>query len=122
LPESASQSFRVVSELPDRAVRPSGEKATEETSSECPVKVRSFLPVTTSHSFRVASELPDRAVRPSGEKATDKTQPECPVKVSIDRSLISRQIGAPGKKVRTVTAAPTIPIRINFNQIGAARP
>jgi hypothetical protein len=37
--------LRVESKLPERAVRPSGESATDWTSRKCPMKVRSSLPV-----------------------------------------------------------------------------
>src|SRR5215468_8830896 len=76
-----SHSLRVLSLPPDSAVRPSGENATEKTASECPVKVRSSLPVATSHSLSVLSQLPDSAVRPSGANATEETAAECLVKV-----------------------------------------
>jgi hypothetical protein len=46
-----SHSLRVSSLLPDSAVRPSEEKATELTGSSCPKKVRISLPVATSHSL-----------------------------------------------------------------------
>src|SRR3954451_590263 len=88
---SPVRSQSLISPLPDSAVRPSGENATETTVFECPVKVRSSLPVASSQSLSVWSQLPDSAVRPSGEKATDETPPwgsqrtpsgmPCPVKV-----------------------------------------
>src|SRR5436190_2128028 len=74
-----SHSLSVLSRLPDSAMRPSGENLTETTMSECPMKVRSSLPVATSHSLSVLSWLPDSAMRPSGENATELTMPECPV-------------------------------------------
>src|SRR5713226_7366003 len=54
----------------DSAMRPSGEKATESTEPECPIKVRIGSPVGTFQSLSVLSALPDSAVRPSGENAT----------------------------------------------------
>src|SRR5215471_14820183 len=73
-----SHSLSVLSLLPDSAVRPSGENATEKTQSECPVKLRTSLPVATSHSVRLLTSslavLPkpaDSAVRPSCARATE---------------------------------------------------
>ena len=54
-PLARSQSFSVLSQLPESAVRPSGAMATLITSSECPVKVRSSFPVARSQSFSVLS-------------------------------------------------------------------
>ena len=51
----------------DAAIRGKGDRV---DIAECPVKVRSSLPVAISQSFSVLSSLPERAVRPSGEKAT----------------------------------------------------
>ena len=89
-PVATSQYINVPSLLPERAMRPSGEKAIERIEPdewwtkgpEGLAKVRSSLPVATSQSFSVSSLLPERAVRPSGEKATELTEPECPVKVA----------------------------------------
>ena len=66
----------VWSPLPDSAVRPSGENATELTDFECPVKVRSSWPVATSHSLSVLSSLPDSAVRPSDAKVSELIRSE----------------------------------------------
>ena len=63
LPLARSQSFRVLSQLPDRAVRPSGANATLLTLKECPEKLRSSFPVARSQSFSVLSTLPESAVR-----------------------------------------------------------
>ncbi len=54
---ATSHSLSVLSSLPESAVRPSGENATETTPYEGPVKVRSALPVPTSHSLSVPSQL-----------------------------------------------------------------
>jgi hypothetical protein len=70
LPVATSHSLSVLSMLPDSAVRPSGENATERTELSCPVKVR-CAPVATCDSFNVVSELPESTVRPSGENATE---------------------------------------------------
>ena len=69
--------------LPERAVRPSGEKATDRTQSACPEKVWISLPVARSQSFNDLSKQPDNAVRPSGEKATELTPSAWPTKVWI---------------------------------------
>ena len=69
-PLARSQSFSVLSRLPESAVRPSGAMATLLTPSECPVKVRSSFPLARSQSFSVLSRLPESAVRPSGAMAT----------------------------------------------------
>jgi hypothetical protein len=76
-PVTASQSFAVISQLPDRRRVPSGENATEETELACPSMVRMGRPVATSHSLSVLSLPPDSARVPSGESATDKTQSVC---------------------------------------------
>src|SRR5262245_31498285 len=75
-----SHSWRVPSDPPESALRPSGENATEFTARECPLNVRSSLPVATSHSLTQLSQLPDSALRPSGENATVSTTPEWPLK------------------------------------------
>ena len=67
------------SPLPLARVVPSGLKATELTTSECPLRVRNSVPVETSHSFMVLSQLPLARVFPSGLKATEATRSECPV-------------------------------------------
>src|SRR5262249_27439253 len=51
--------------LAESAQRSSGEKATPQTISVCPVKQCSSLPVATSHSRTVLSELPETARQPS---------------------------------------------------------
>src|SRR5262245_32704896 len=78
-PVLASQSFSVLSQLPERARVPSGENATDLTSLECPLKVRRSRPVATSQSFSVLSQLPERTRVPSGENATDSTHPVCAI-------------------------------------------
>src|SRR5262249_41141489 len=64
-------SLSVLSSLPESAVRPSGENATELTEFEWPVKVCSSSPVATPHSMSVPSPPPDSAARPFGENATE---------------------------------------------------
>ena len=54
-PLARSQSFSVLSGLPESAVRPSGAMATLRTAPECPVKVRSSFPLARSQSFSVLS-------------------------------------------------------------------
>ena len=51
--QARSQSFRVLSPLPDSAVLPSGANATDQTGSVCPVKVRVTAPVLKFQSFTV---------------------------------------------------------------------
>ena len=86
-PLARSQSFSVLSSLPESAVRPSGAMATLLTISECPVKVRSSFPLARSQSFSVLSSLPESAVRPSGAMATLYTASECPVKLSNGKAV-----------------------------------
>src|SRR5262249_20210647 len=69
-----AQSFRVPSSLPERAVRPSGEKATELIRPECRLKVRSKVADAQSQSIGVPSSPAQRAIVPSGEMATDRTE------------------------------------------------
>ena len=62
-PLAVSQSLTVLSQLPDAMWAPSGENATDSTSSECPSKVRSNRPLATSQSLMVLSQLPDASGR-----------------------------------------------------------
>ena len=57
--------------LPVASRFPSGEKATDQTELECPLRVSSSWPVAASHSLTVPSELPVASRFPSGEKATE---------------------------------------------------
>ncbi len=66
----------VVSQLPDNAVLPSGENATEVTPEEWPSKDLMTRPVDKSHHLTVLSFEPDNAVLPSGENATAITSPK----------------------------------------------
>ena len=69
-PLARSQSFSVLSALPESAVRPSGAMATLTTPRECPVKVRSSFPLARSQSFSVLSAAPRErgsAVRGNGD-------------------------------------------------------
>ena len=63
----------MLSLLPEAIIRPSGEKATDDTTPVCPCSVRSSRPLATSQSLMVLSLLPEAIVRPSGEKATEFT-------------------------------------------------
>ena len=69
-PLARSQSFSVLSQLPESAVRPSGANGDADHPSVCPVKVRSSFPLARSQSLSVLSALPESAVRPSGAMAT----------------------------------------------------
>ncbi len=62
-----------LSQLPLRIRVPSGEKATEETSSVCPVRVLMDVPVAASRMRTVPSQLPLTIQVLSGEKATEET-------------------------------------------------
>ena len=69
-PLARSQSFSVLSVLPESAVRPSGAMATLAPQPECPVKVRSSFPLARSQSFSVLSSAPRErgsAVRGNGD-------------------------------------------------------
>src|ERR1700733_7205716 len=68
-------------------VRPSGEKATDNTRSERPPYVRSSRPFETSQILTVRSELPETIVRPSGENAIELTPSAWPVSVNSSRPL-----------------------------------
>ena len=68
----------VRSALAESARRPSGETATPDTTSVCPSKQRSSLPVATSQRRRVLSRLPESRRLPSGAKATVVTPALCP--------------------------------------------
>src|SRR5262249_26489770 len=70
---AASHSLTVRSQLPVASRFPSGEKATDETTSECPLRVSSSSPAPGSHSLTVRSHLPVASRFPSGENATDLT-------------------------------------------------
>src|SRR5262249_38240637 len=63
----------VRSQLPVASRFPSGEKATDKTAPECPLRVSSSWPAPASHSLTVRSTLPVASFFPSGEKATDQT-------------------------------------------------
>ena len=58
---------------PQRARRPSGEKATALTQSACPRKRRIGWRVSRSQRIIVLSSEPDRMRRPSGETTTIST-------------------------------------------------
>src|SRR5262249_15622718 len=79
---AASHNLTVLSALLVASRFPSGEKATEFTVPECPLRVSISWPVAVSHSLTVRSSLPLASRFPSGEKATDRTKPECPLRVS----------------------------------------
>ena len=102
-----SQSLSVLSQPPESAVWPSGENATELTSSVCPAKLRISFPVATSQSLRVLS-LPDSAVRPSGENATAMMEPVCPAREPY-RGRQNRNPGWNSKMARPPTIAAPAP-------------
>src|SRR5262249_36925414 len=70
---------RLLSRLPDRACRPSGEQATLWTCASCPAKLCRTSPLSTSHSRTVWSQLHESMRLPSGAKATEVTTSVCPV-------------------------------------------
>src|SRR6266853_4245253 len=76
LPLCASHTL-VASRLQVAMRLPSGEKATESTVSECPLRVSSSFPLCASHTLAVASSPPVTMRLLSGEKATDLTLSEC---------------------------------------------
>jgi hypothetical protein len=86
-----SHSLRVLSSLPDNAMRRTGEYATDVTLSECPVNVWISMPVATSQSLRVLSSLPESTCDPSGANATDRTSSECPLNVRISVPVATSQ-------------------------------
>src|SRR5438445_6596995 len=69
----------VLSQLPLASILPSGLKATESTTSECPARVRNSLPLATSQNLMVLSQLPLASILPSGLNATELTKSEWPV-------------------------------------------
>src|SRR6185295_12356498 len=79
MPVAASHSRTDLSQDEVRSVRPSGEKAIEETSPVCPTKRRSSAPVATSHRMRTLSgEATVKTCLPSGEKRQKATILEWP--------------------------------------------
>src|SRR5438874_1621008 len=78
LPLFTSQNLMVLSQLPETACKPSGEKAIDCTLFECPESVRMSCPVGTSHNLsagrspRIHGLLsePLNTVDPFGENAT----------------------------------------------------
>ena len=70
-PVATSHNLIVSSHEPEARTLPSGEKATDVTSSVCPVRVHNSLPVDTSHRLIVSSQAPEARSAPSGEKATE---------------------------------------------------
>ena len=89
-PLATSQSFTVLSLLPDASSFPSGENTTDLTL-ECSLSVRSARPLATSQSLMVWSSLPEASMCPSGENATDSTTLECPLRVRSSRPLATSQ-------------------------------
>jgi hypothetical protein len=75
----------------------SGLKATDSTSLECPIRVRSSSPLCGSRSLTVPSTLPLARRLPSGLKATVPTGPECPVRVlaRVNSSAVAWGEGSP---------------------------
>ncbi len=72
-----SQSFIVLSSLPERTNLSSELNATLFTHSECPFKVKSSSPLYLSQSFIELSLLPKRINLSSELKATEFTQLDC---------------------------------------------
>jgi len=70
---SVSQILIIPSPLPEATSFPSGEKATESTSAECPLSVSNSFPVAAFQSFMALPSPPDARSLPSGEKAMDGT-------------------------------------------------
>ena len=70
---------------------PSGEKATLDTPSVCPSKVRSNCPSVTRQSRTVPPTDPEARRVPSGEKATLRTEALCPPKVRSNCPSVTRQ-------------------------------
>src|SRR5262249_29041925 len=79
---AARHSCTIPSVSPDASHLPSGEKATDKTTFECPLSVSNSCPVVASLSSTVPLRLPEASLFPSGEKATEVTNPECPSSVS----------------------------------------
>ena len=73
-PVAASQSFRVLSALPESTPAPIGREGDRGYPRPgVPRKSVSGRPVARSQSFRVLSALPESTPRPSGENATEET-------------------------------------------------
>src|SRR5262249_19102431 len=69
--------------LPVAIQRPSGEKATADTSLVLwPLRANNSLPVSASHTLAVPSELPVTIRWLSAEKATDRIPRLCPQRVT----------------------------------------
>ena len=77
-PLVASQIFTELSTLPLAICLPSGDHATANTHSECPLSVRSSFPLAASQIFTELSSLPLAMCLPSGDHTTEFTLPECP--------------------------------------------
>src|SRR5206468_3929297 len=82
LPSTRSHQISVLSLLPDRACRPSGDNATACTESLCPERESRGCPLSRFHQISVWSSLPDRACCPFGDNATALTRPLCPERES----------------------------------------
>src|SRR5215831_10662734 len=80
-PVRLSQRFNFLSALMESKLELSGENATERTSSECPLILRSRARVFAFHKLRVLSWPPDGTCLLSGEKAMDLTGSESPLKL-----------------------------------------
>ena len=75
---ATSHTLTIPSQAPEARIVPSGENATETTSSACPLKVAIFSFVATSHSFTSPPPSPEARIVPSGENATETTSSACP--------------------------------------------
>ena len=74
-------------------MRPSGEKATETTQSECPAEGAQFAPARHVPELDgLSSAARGQDALPSGEKATEfDTNLECPLRVRSSRPLATSQ-------------------------------
>jgi hypothetical protein len=66
-----SQTFTVLSSLPEAKNLPSGLKETERTESPCPFKVATSCQLPTAQTFTVLSLLPEAKNFPSGLNETE---------------------------------------------------
>ena len=78
---ASAQDLIVPSLAPAKAAWPSGEKQTQNTSIECPIKVVRSRHVATSQTLAVLSVLPESRTFPSGENETEVTGSLCAFKV-----------------------------------------
>ena len=72
IPVSASHILIVLLKLPLRTFFPSGEKDTDQTDLECPIKLFNSFSVSTSHIFTIVSLPPLTTFFPSESGNTDE--------------------------------------------------